>query len=187
SNFMRQYILLLILLLGVGIVFMVRYAQTATGRELMSKARLEIPVIGGIYQKIYLSRLSDNLATMLRSGIQILRGLEITANVVEDATYERILGLTAADVKAGLPVSEALRKHPEIPGIVVAMIKIGEETGNMGEILETMARFYRREVNNAVDTMVDLIEPLMIVVLAVGVAGLLAAILVPIYNLASSF
>jgi type IV pilus assembly protein PilC len=67
------------------------------------------------------------------------------------------------------------------------MIKIGEETGNMGEILETMARFYRREVNNAVDTMVDLIEPLMIVVLAVGVAGLLAAILVPIYNLASSF
>ncbi len=187
SNFMRQYILLLILLLGVGLAFLVRYAQTGTGRELMSKARLEIPVIGGIYQKIYLSRLSDNLSTMLRSGIQILRGLEITANVVEDATYERILGLAAADVKAGLPVSEALRKYPEIPGIVVAMIKIGEETGNMGEILETMARFYRREVNNAVDTMVDLIEPLMIVVLAVGVAGLLAAILVPIYNLASSF
>jgi type IV pilus assembly protein PilC len=187
SNFMRQYILLLILLLGVGLAFLVRYAQTSTGRELMSKARLEIPVIGGIYQKIYLSRLSDNLSTMLRSGIQILRGLEITANVVEDATYERILGLAAADVKAGLPVSEALRKYPEIPGIVVAMIKIGEETGNMGEILETMARFYRREVNNAVDTMVDLIEPLMIVVLAVGVAGLLAAILVPIYNLASSF
>lgn len=187
SNFMRQYILLLILLLGVGLAFLVKYAQTGTGRDLMSKARLEIPIIGGIYQKIYLSRLSDNLSTMLRSGIQILRGLEITANVVEDATYERILGLAAADVKAGLPVSEALRKYPEIPGIVVAMIKIGEETGNMGEILETMARFYRREVNNAVDTMVDLIEPLMIVVLAVGVAGLLAAILVPIYNLASSF
>lgn len=187
SNFMRQYILLLILLVGVGIAFLVKYSQTGTGRELMSRARLEIPVIGGIYQKIYLSRLSDNLSTMLRSGIQILRGLEITANVVEDATYERILGLAAADVKAGLPVSEALRKYPEIPGIVVAMIKIGEETGNMGEILETMARFYRREVNNAVDTMVDLIEPLMIVVLAVGVAGLLAAILVPIYNLASSF
>jgi type IV pilus assembly protein PilC len=111
----------------------------------MSRARLEIPVIGNIYQKIYLSRLSDNLSTMLKSGIQILRGLEITANVVEDATYEKILALTAADVKAGLPVSEALRKHKEVPGIVVAMIKIGEETGNMGEILETMARFYRSQ------------------------------------------
>ncbi len=187
SSFIRQYIFLILMLLGVGAVFMVRYSQTEAGRDLVSRARLEIPIIGGIFQKIYLSRLSDNLSTMLRSGIQILRGLEITANVVEDATYERILGLAAADVKAGLPVSEALRKHKEIPGIVVAMIKIGEETGNMGEILETMARFYRREVNNAVDTMVDLIEPLMIVVLAVGVAGLLAAILVPIYNLASSF
>lgn len=187
SNFIRQYILLLVLLIGIGGVFLYRYGKTKNGREMISRARLEIPLIGGIYQKIYLSRLADNLSTMLRSGIQVLRGLEITANVVEDATYEKILGLAAADVKAGLPVSEALRKYPEIPGIVVAMIKIGEETGNMGEILETMARFYRREVNNAVDTMVDLIEPLMIVMLAVGVAGLLAAILVPIYNLASSF
>ncbi len=187
SSFIRQYIFLILIMLGIGAVFMARYSQTENGKELISRARLEMPVIGNIFQKIYLSRLSDNLSTMLRSGIQILRGLEITANVVEDATYEKILGLAAADVKAGLPVSEALRKHKEIPGIVVAMIKIGEETGNMGEILETMARFYRREVNNAVDTMVDLIEPLMIVVLAVGVAGLLAAILVPIYNLASSF
>ena len=93
----------------------------------------------------------------------------------------------ALDVKAGLPVSEALRKHSEIPGIMVAMMKIGEETGNMGTILETMARYYRREVNNAVDTMVDLIEPIMIVALAVGVSVLLASVLIPIYNIASSF
>jgi type IV pilus assembly protein PilC len=106
---------------------------------------------------------------------------------VEDATYERILTAAAADVKAGLPVSEALRKHPEIPGIVVAMMKIGEETGNMGQILETIARFYRREVNNAVDTLVGLIEPFMIVSLAVGVAVLLASVLIPIYNIASNF
>ena len=92
----------------------------------------------------------------------------------------------ALDVKAGMPLSEALRKHREIPGIIVAMIKIGEETGNMGSILETMARFYRREVDNAVDTMVDLIEPIMIVTLAVGVAVLLAGILMPIYNMASA-
>src|SRR6185295_12333676 len=107
--------------------------------------------------------------------------------VVGDSVYERILLSAAADVKGGLPVSEALRKHAEIPGIVVAMIKIGEETGNMGEILDTMARFYRREVNNAVDTLVGLIEPFMIVSLAVGVAVLLASVLLPIYNIASGF
>ncbi len=187
SNFFRHYILLILVLLVMGSIFLVRYGRTNAGRELFSRARLEIPAVGGIYQKIYLSRLADNLSTMLKSGIQILRGIEITASVVEDATYERILNAAAADVKAGLPVSEALRKHPEIPGIVVAMMKIGEETGNMGAILETIARFYRREVNNAVDTLVGLIEPFMIVALAVGVAILLASVLIPIYNIASGF
>jgi len=171
----------------MGGVFLVRYGKTKQGMDLYSRARLEMPVIGGIYQKIYLSRIADNLSTMLRSGIQILRGIEITASVVEDATYEKIMKSAALDVKAGLPVSDALRKYREIPGIMVAMVKIGEETGNMGSILETMARYYRREVNNAVDTMVDLIEPVMIVSLAVGVAVLLASVLVPIYNIASSF
>ncbi len=187
SDFLRRYILLiLIALVGAG-VFLVRYGKTGPGRAMLSRARLELPVLGGIYEKIFLSRISDNLSTMLKSGIQVLRGLEITADVVEDATYERILKMAAEDVKAGLPVSEALRKFPEMPGIVVAMMKIGEETGNMGTILETMARFYRREVNNAVDTMVDLIEPVMIVALAVGVAVLLASVLIPIYNITSGF
>lgn len=187
SDFMRRYILLIIIMLGLGGIFLVRYGKTQKGRELFSRARLETPILGGIYQKIYLSRIADNLSTMLRSGIQILRGIEITSSVVEDATYEKILASAALDVKAGLPVSEALRKYREMPGIVVAMMKIGEETGNMSQILETMARFYRREVNNAVDTMVDLIEPVMIVALAVGVAILLASILIPIYNIASGF
>ena len=86
-----------------------------------------------------------------------------------------------------MPVSEAFRRHPEMPSIVVAMIKIGEETGNMGTILDTMAKFYRREVNNSIDTLVGLIEPFMIVSLAVGVGVLLSAVLIPIYNLASGF
>jgi type IV pilus assembly protein PilC len=187
SVFMQHYILLILILLAVGGFFIYRYSKTEKGQDLFSHARLELPIIGGIYKKIYLSRIADNLSTMLRSGIQVLRGIEITASVVEDRTYEKILLSAAQDVKAGLPVSEALRKYREIPGIMVAMMKIGEETGNMGEILETMARFYRREVNNAVDTMVDLIEPIMIVALAVGVAILLASVLVPIYNIASSF
>jgi len=123
----------------------------------------------------------------MKSGIQMLRALEITASVVDDPTYEKVILEAANDVKGGMPVSEAFRKHPEIPGIVVAMVKIGEETGNMGTILDTMARFYRREVNNAVDTLVSLIEPVMIVMLALGVAILLAAVLVPIYNIASGF
>lgn len=187
SQFFSDYILLLLLFFVIAGVFLYRYTLTKGGSAVFSRARLQIPVIGGIYKKLFLSRVADNLSTMLRSGIQMLRGLEITGSVVGDATYERVLAQAAEDVKAGLPVSEALRKHPEMPGIVVAMVKIGEETGNMGKILDTMAKFYRREVNNAVDTLVSLIEPFMIVMLAVGVAGLLASVLIPIYNIASGF
>ncbi len=187
SQFFTRYIFLILILLVVGGIFLYRFSRTARGREVLSRARLEMPAIGNIYRKIFLSRIADNLSTMLRSGIQVLRGLEITGLVVGDAVYEKVLADAALDVKGGMPLSEALRKHPEMPGIVVAMVKIGEETGNMGKILETMARFYRREVNNAVDTLVGLIEPLMIVVLALGVAVLLASVLLPIYNIASSF
>ena len=187
SEFTSRYILLLLILAVVGGVALFQYWRTEKGQEMFSRARLEMPAIGGIYQKIFLSRITDNLSTMLKSGIQILRGLEITASVVEDPVYAKVMNETAVDVKAGMPLSEAMRKHKEIPGIVVAMIKIGEETGNMGWILETMARFYRREVNNAVDTLVSLIEPIMIVALGVGVAILLASVLMPIYNITSSF
>ncbi|HXK39138.1 MAG TPA: type II secretion system F family protein [Candidatus Paceibacterota bacterium] len=187
STFFADYILLILIIFLIGAVFLVRYSRTPVGKVVLSHVRLKIPYLGAVYQKLFLSRIADNLSTMLKSGIQILRGIEITGTVVGDPVYEEILASAAREVKGGLPVSEALRRHPEMPGIVIAMIKIGEETGNMGNILDTMAKFYRREVNNAIDTLVGLIEPFMIVFLAVGVAVLLAAILIPIYNIASGF
>lgn len=187
SGFMSRYIVFIILAPIVVGGFLFNYSRSENGAKVVARARLQIPAVGNIYKKIYLSRITDNLSTMLKSGIQILRGLEITGSVVDDPVYEAILTQTASDVKAGMPLSDALRKHSEIPGMVVAMIKIGEETGNMSSILETIARFYRREVDNAVDTLVDLIEPVMIVTLAIGVGILLTAVLMPIYNVASSF
>ncbi|HUO50137.1 MAG TPA: type II secretion system F family protein [Candidatus Paceibacterota bacterium] len=187
SNFFVHYWLLLAIAVVTGGVFMWRYGQTPSGAALFSRAKMQVPIVGTIFRQLYLSRIADNLATMLGSGVQILRALEITGSVVGDPTYEKILTQSAIDVKSGIPVSEAMRKYPEMPGMMVAMMKIGEETGNMGAILQTIAKFYRREVNNSVDTLVSLIEPIMIVALAVGVGFLLASILIPIYNLASSF
>jgi len=95
--------------------------------------------------------------------------------------------MTAAqEVRAGKAVSEALTGYDEIPNIMIQMIKIGEETGEMGMILETLSKFYEREVNNAVDALVSLIEPAMIVMLALGVGVLLTSVLMPIYNVSST-
>jgi len=125
---------------------------------------------------------------MLSSGISAVRALEITANVVEDEIYEGILRESIEGVKSGQPLSATLLRYSpgQIPVIFVQMLQIGEETGEMGNILDRLAKFYNREVNSAVDTLVSLIEPILIVALALGVGFLLAAVLLPIYNSASS-
>lgn len=163
-----------------------RYIQTPAGSLAYSKLKISVPYIGDLYRKLYLSRIADNMHTMLVSGIPMVQALEISAEIVENEIYRNIALEAAEAVKSGSSVSEALSRYPEIPGIMVQMMKVGEETGQLGTILQTLAKFYRREVSNAVDSLVDLIEPVMIVVLGLGVGILLAAVLIPIYNISSS-
>jgi type IV pilus assembly protein PilC len=108
--------------------------------------------------------------------------------VVENDVYEEILHDATEKVKGGAPLSQAMARYSpgDIPPIFAQMIQIGEETGEMGTLLERLAKFYNREVQAAVDTLVSLIEPALIVALAVGVGFLLAAVLLPIYNTASA-
>jgi type IV pilus assembly protein PilC len=107
--------------------------------------------------------------------------------VVENKVYEQVLISSTESVKGGALISEAFAKHKEMPNLMIQMTKIGEETGELGYILKNLAHFYKREVDNAVDTLIGLIEPAMIVMLGVGVGGLLTSILLPIYNLTASF
>ncbi len=186
SNFFVNYGLLLVILIIVLAIFMVRYLPTKVGRESLSRFKIGIPYVGRLYRKLYLARLADNLNTLLAAGISMVRALEITADVVGNTIYKNILLEAATAIKAGSSVSNELAKYPEMPGIMIQMIKVGEETGKMAFTLETMARFYNREVQSEVDTLVNLIEPVMIVVLGLGVGVLLAAVLLPIYNVASS-
>jgi len=186
SDFISSYgIFLLLILIGL-IIFLVRYVKTKAGHEALDRFKLTIPYVGDLYRKLYLSRIADNLNTMLSSGISMVRALEITADVVNNDVYKGILLRSVEGVKAGNAVSDVLSTHPEIPGIIIQMMKVGEESGKLGFVLETMAKFYRREVNAQVETIVSLIEPVMIVFLGVGVGILLTSVLVPIYNLASS-
>lgn len=186
STLITDYGIFVLALLIVAGFFLVRYARTGAGSLALSRFKLTFPYVGTLYQKLYLSRIADNMHAMLASGISVVRGLEITASVVDNKVYGDILNETIESVKAGSPMSEVFRKYPEIPAIMVQMIEVGEETGELGSILEKMAAFYRREVNNAVDTLVNLIEPVMIVMLGLGVGILLASVLIPIYNVSGA-
>jgi type IV pilus assembly protein PilC len=187
SSFLTDYGIFLLIALIVGGFFLYRYAQTPQGQLNVGHLKLSLPYIGALYQKLYLSRFADNMHVMLTSGISAVRSLEITSTVIESPVYHAILLEALEGVKAGSPISQTLSRYPnEMPPIMVQMLQIGEETGELGSILERMAKFYNREVNAAVDTLVSLIEPALIVALAIGVGFLLAAVLLPIYNSTTS-
>lgn len=185
SNFFVDYGFLLLIFVILGGVWLWRMSKTKGGRAYLDKLKLSLPVVGNLYKKLYLSRISDNLDTMLGSGIPIVRSIDITGDVVNSSVYKRVMNDVAEDVKSGDTLSSAFEKHPiEIPPILVQMVKVGEETGSLGKILKTLSEFYKREVDDAIDTMIGLIEPVMIVILGFGVGVLLISILLPIYNIA---
>lgn len=185
SSFFVDYGVLLLILFGISAFFLTRWFKTPAGRLNLAGLKLAVPHVGRLFQKLYLSRIADNLSTMLTSGISMVRALEITAVVVGNDVYRKLLLETADGVKGGNSISLLLNRYPEIPAMMVQMIKVGEESGKLGFILETLSRFYQREVYNEVETLVDLIEPALIVFLGLAVGILLAAVLIPIYNIAS--
>ena len=187
SYFFVDYGIFLLIALIIGGYFLVRYVQTPLGRAALGRFQLSVPYVGALYKKLFLSRIADNMHVMLSSGISAVRALEITASVVGNDVYERILRDAVEAVKAGTTMSQSFARYPdEVPAIMLQMLQIGEETGELGNILDRLSKFYTREVNAAVDTLVSLIEPALIISLAVGVGFLLAAVLLPIYNTAGT-
>ncbi len=187
SNFLVSYGFVILAVLIVAGFFGIRSIRTPTGKFAFDRFKLGIPYISGLFRKLYLARLSDNMSTMLSSGIPMVRSLELTSNVINNQVYRSILSEAAEAVKGGKTMSEALSVDSQaIPGIMTQMMKVGEESGELGKILKTVAKFYAREVTTAIDSLVSLIEPAMIVLLGGGVAILLASVLVPIYNIASA-
>jgi type IV pilus assembly protein PilC len=184
SNFLVDYGLVMFLV-GAGAIFITWYLEKLNIIHI-GGSKLDLPIFGNLYKKLYLSRMADNMYTMLSSGVPIVKAVEVTADVVDDKTYSKILYGSTELIKAGSPMSEALDGHSEIPRIMVLMLRVGEETGELSSILQVMAKFYRREVEDAIEGVISLIEPALVVALGLGVGIVLASVLMPIYNIAGS-
>lgn len=187
SDFLVNYIGLILISLALGGYGLWRFMKTDVGKRAYDEFIISIPFIGDLQRKLLLTRICDNLATMLSSGISMVQALEVTSDVVDNMIYKEILDSALIEVRGGRSFADSVSEYPEIPGVLTQMVKVGEETGSLSEILSTLANFYRREVNNSVDTLIGLIEPAMIVMLGLGVGVLLASVLMPIYNLTNSF
>ncbi len=184
SDFLVNYGIFFLIFVVVGLGYLFRLTKSKKGKKFLDDTKLNVPILGTLFKKVYLARIADNMDTMLSAGIPIVRAIEITGNVVGNKKYQDILKESMEAVKAGKSFSDSLQNHVEIPKIMPQIIRVGEETGSMGQILKMLAKFYKREVDEAVDTLVGLIEPFMIISLGLGVGLLLVSVLVPIYNIA---
>ena len=187
SNFLQEYVWLVLIGL-VGIVAGIVYAlKTEAGSKFADKWKLKIPVFGQLFTKLYIARFSINLRNLLRAGVPLISSLEISSKVVGNSIFENIIRESIVNIKAGGQLSDTLMKHEEVPYIASQIISVGEKTGKTILVLETLTRFYKQEVDTLVANLTVLIEPVMIVGLGIGVAFFVLSVLMPIYNIAGSF
>ncbi len=186
SSFFVSYGIFLLIGVVVASLLLWRYTLTDQGRLKLARYKLSVPYIGTLYRKFYLARISDNLDALITSGVSMIRAIQITGDVVGNDMYKNILHDAGEKVRGGKALSEALSGYNDIPRIMIQMIHVGEETGHIGSVLSTLARFYKREVETAVESIVTLIEPVLIIVLGLGIGVLLISVIGPIYNISSS-
>jgi type IV pilus assembly protein PilC len=184
GNFMQTWwwAVLIAIILGAGA--MAYYFKSDDGKKEFDVLSIKIPLIGKVLRYVYLARFAENLGTLVKSGLPIVNALQISGRVVGNVVFEADIFEAAEKVKSGGMISEVLGSKKEFPPIMVQMIKVGEETGKLDTTLETMSVFYGREADQIVSNLSSVIEPVLIVILGVGVGVLVFSIIVPIYNIA---
>ena len=186
TDFFEVYwwvVLLGLAFLAAGVRF---YVQSSSGRYVWDKLKMRLPVIGMVLEKIYLARFSRNLATLVAGGIPIIQALSIISENINNLIYRYILLETAQQETNGKAISDSLAHHKEFPPLVTQMVKVGEQTAQLDSILLKLAIFYEKEVDAKVSTLSSLLEPIIMLILGIGVGILVAGVLMPIYNLASA-
>jgi len=185
SKFMQAYLVYIIIAL-VALFFLLRlYFRTYSGRRVIDLVKLRLPIFGTLFKYIYLMRFSRSLSTLLKGGVTISRSLEITADVVGNVIYKELILETLASINDGNPLSTVLEQSRDVPKMVPQMISVGEKSGKIDSILDRITIFYGREVSNRLDNLSKLMEPIIIVIMGVGVGIMVAAVILPMYNLAN--
>ncbi|MBI4122456.1 MAG: type II secretion system F family protein [Parcubacteria group bacterium] len=168
----------------IGLVYA---ARTRRGREAWHWLILSLPIIKHIAKKINLAKISRTLGSMLKTDIPIVDSLNLTASVIKNVHYQSSLRAVAGQIEKGKTVSGELGKTPKLyPPVVQQMVLVGEETGEIANILSQLADFYEEEVSQTMDSLPSLIEPVLIIVMGAAVGGMAVAIILPMFSLTQS-
>ena len=173
--------------MGAGLIAAIvafrQYYKTNSGRHVIDRLLLRVPIFGPLMLKVSLARLTRTLGTLISSGVPILTGLEITARTAGNKIIEDAVMATRGSIREGETIAAPLRSSDVFPPMVVQMISVGEETGQLDKMLDKIATFYDDEVNTTVETLTSVIEPIMIVLMGVLVGGMIIAMYMPLFKL----
>ncbi|HOI59985.1 MAG TPA: type II secretion system F family protein [Candidatus Pacearchaeota archaeon] len=184
SNFAVNYWWVVLLgLIGIS-SFAIYYPKTKEGKQVVDTLILKVPVIGGFQKNVYMNRFAENLSTLLSSGKSITEALEVTADLIGNEVYRKIILDARESVMKGQKISDSLANYrKEISPLFVQMVAVGESTGRISETLMNVVRFYKTEIETFVDSISNVIEPILILGLAGMVGLLVAAVFLPLYQI----
>lgn len=186
ANFLAQFWWLVIILVGVGVYFFLQYLKTESGIHMKDTIKLNAPLFGRMFRKLYMARFARTGQTLLATGVAMLDMLRITSGAVNNSILAKSIDRAAEKVKGGKALSAALQPEDYILPLVPQMIKIGEQSGKIDDMLGKTAQVYEDELDEEIKTISTSIEPILMVILAVVAGGMVAAILLPIYQLVNN-
>lgn len=187
GNFMNDWWFFLVIVLVALVVVLVDYFQTNEGKVVLDTVSLKLPIIGPLFQKLYISRFAESARVLIKGGLTIPQAVEISSHTIGNSVYEELLHDVAGQIRKGRLLSQALAAMPEFPPLVSQLLSVGESTGRMEDLLSKINDFYSRQVDDTVDNLVTLLQPILMVLIGGVVAILFASILLPIYNLSQAF
>lgn len=183
ANFLMKAWWVLLIVLGIGIYFLRQYLKTENGMKMLDTFKLNAPLFKGMYRKLYMARFMRTGQTLLATGVAMLDMLRISADGVDNGLVKRSINRAAEKVKGGKALSASLQSEEYILTMVPQMIKIGEQSGKIDEMMGKTAQVYEDELDEEIRALSTAIEPILMVVLAIVAGGMVGAILFPIYSL----
>lgn len=187
STFLLDYWLLLIVVSIGGVLAFLRWKETDLGKHIIATVSLRMPVFGSLMKQSTLVEVTRTLALLIDGGVPILTSLEIAQYATNNILYQEAFIEAAKKVEKGFSLSEPMSRNTLFPPILTQMVSVGEQTGKLGDSLYKLSGYFETEAENAVRTLTTAIEPLIMVVLGLGVGFLVMAVLLPIYSLTSKF
>ncbi|MBO4441012.1 type II secretion system F family protein [bacterium] len=183
SSFIGNWWWLVAILIFAAVVLFKRYISTPKGELWWAKVKITAPVLGRVNRQVAISRFAETLSTLLHSGVPILNALDIVKKIIDNKILENAVGVARENIKEGESIAVPLKRSGEFPPIVIQMIAIGEQSGELEEMLETLSASYTKEVTYTMEKLTSMLEPLMIVGLAGVIGFIVFAVVMPILQL----